>query len=187
MPSASATSFWVISSPPSRPKRIFIIRCSRWGSLLKEFFKSSRSTPPSMSEYTLSASVPITSERSSSLPSQSVFRGSSNETSCRTRDIRRRYISISFSIQREAYVASFMFLSERKEFMALIRPIVPTDTRSSPSMPEPSNFLAMYTTRRRLCSTSAAFAFSSPLSRREILSLSSSCEKGRGSASLPQM
>ena len=32
-----------------------------------------------MSEYTLSASVPITSERSSSLPSQSVFRGSSNE------------------------------------------------------------------------------------------------------------
>ena len=42
------------------------------------------------------------SESSSSLPSQSVFSGSSKLTSVRWALILRRYIRISFSMQREA-------------------------------------------------------------------------------------
>ena len=51
---------------------------------------------------TLSGSVPRMSESSSSFPSQSEDSGSSNETSVRRPAILRRYIRISFSMQREA-------------------------------------------------------------------------------------
>ena len=47
-------------------------------------------------------SVPNTSLSSSSLPSQSVFSGSSKLTSTRLPLFFRRYIRISFSMQREA-------------------------------------------------------------------------------------
>ena len=47
-------------------------------------------------------SVPRMSESSSSLPSQSVLRGSSKLTSARCEPHLRRYMSISFSMQREA-------------------------------------------------------------------------------------
>ena len=62
----------------------------------------SRSTSSSMGRITTSASVPSTSESSSSLPSQSVFRGSSKETSPFRPAFFRRYIKISFSMHREA-------------------------------------------------------------------------------------
>ena len=50
----------------------------------------------------MSASVPRMSESRSSLPSQSVFSGSSKETSPFLAAFFRRYIRISFSMQREA-------------------------------------------------------------------------------------
>ena len=64
--------------------------------------KSSWSTSSSIGRMTVSESVPRTSESSSSLPSQSTLSGSSKLTSCFVRLYRRRYIRISFSMQREA-------------------------------------------------------------------------------------
>ena len=46
-------------------------------------------------------------------------------------------------MQREAYVASLMFLSERKELIALMSPMVPMEMRSSLSTPVFSNFCEM--------------------------------------------
>ena len=63
---------------------------------------SERSTSSSMGRMTTSASVPSTSESSSSLPSQSVFSGSSKDTSPFRPEFFRRYIKISFSMHREA-------------------------------------------------------------------------------------
>ena len=62
---------------------------------------------------TLSGSVPRISLSSSSLPSQSEDSGSSMETSLRRPEILRRCMRISFSIHRDAYVASLTFLSLR--------------------------------------------------------------------------
>ena len=56
----------------------------------------------SMERLTMSGSVPSTSESRSSLPSQSVFSGSSRETSALVRLWRRRNISTSFSMHRLA-------------------------------------------------------------------------------------
>ena len=61
-----------------------------------------RSTSSSMGRITVSSSVPSTSESSSSFPSQSVFSGSSKETSPLRLAFFRRYIKISFSMHREA-------------------------------------------------------------------------------------
>ena len=47
----------------------------------------------------------------------------------------RKYISSSFWMHLEAYVASRIFLSALKVFTALISPIVPMDSRSSCSVP----------------------------------------------------
>ncbi len=63
---------------------------------------SCRSTSSSMGRITVSASVPSTSHSSSSLPSQSVLSGSSRLTSLRWEEFFRRYIRISFSMQRLA-------------------------------------------------------------------------------------
>ena len=46
-------------------------------------------------------------------------------------------------MQREAYVASLMFLSARKVLMALMSPIVPMEIRSSMLMPVFSKRRAM--------------------------------------------
>ncbi len=65
------------------------------------------------------------------MPSQSVLIGSSSETSVFWLAILRMCIRISFSMQRDEYVASLMFRSGRKVLTALIRPMVPMEIRSS--------------------------------------------------------
>ena len=95
------------------------------------------------------------------------------------------YISISFSIQRLAYVASFICFSGLKLFIALISPIVPTDTMSSISMPVLSYFFDKNTTKRRLRSTSVSRASLSPAAKRANASASSSAVNGVGNASVP--
>ena len=79
------------------------------------------------------------------------------------------------------------FCSGLKVLMALISPMVPMEIRSSTPTPVLSNFFAMYTTSRRLCSISSAFA--SWLLRRfpagRSLCASSSEASGAGSTSLP--
>ena len=82
-------------------------------------------------------------------------------------------------------MASFIPRSGQKVPTALMRPIVPIEIRSSIPTLVFSNFLAMYTTRRRLCSIRALFAPSS--GSRESSSLSSSGLSGGGSVSGPQM
>ena len=102
MPSWSATSFWVYSRPPARPKRRVMICFSRGSSRSRAWRRSCRSTSASMGRITRSPSVPRMSERSSSLPSQSVFSGSSKESSAFWAAVFLRYMRISFSMQREA-------------------------------------------------------------------------------------
>lgn len=46
-------------------------------------------------------------------------------------------------MQRDAYVASFMFFSVLNEPIAFISPIVPIDTRSSMPIPVVSNLRAI--------------------------------------------
>ena len=164
-----------------------MMRRSRSGSFFNASFKSSFSTFASTPPYTASLSVPRISERSSSFPSKSVLSGSSKETSLFSFTVRRRYIKISFSMQREAYVASLIFLSVRKELMALMSPMVPMEMRSSASTPVFSNLRERYTTRRRLCSMSFALTSSASLFSSSFFSssASSSGESGSGSASLP--
>ena len=101
------------------------------------------STSVSISLYIISSSVPIISDSSNSLPSQSTLRGSSIDISFLYCVDFRKNISISFSMQRDAYVASFMFLSVLKVFTAFIRPIVPIEIRSSTPVPVDSNFFAI--------------------------------------------
>ena len=78
-----------------------------------------------------------------------------------------------------------MFFSGRKVFTALIRPMVPMEIRSSVLAPGESNFRAIYTTSRRLCSISSFRASSS--SSRASSSASRSFVSGGGSVSLPPM
>lgn len=59
-------------------------------------------------------------------------------------------------------MASFIFLDASKVFTAFMRPIVPMEIRSSTVTPVFSNFLAIYTTSRRLCSIRAERALASP-------------------------
>ena len=102
MPNRSATSFWVSSLPPPSPNRMVMISRSRGLSFATASASIWRSASASMGRMTTSLSVPSTSLSSSSLPSQSVFSGSSKLTSTRLPLFFRRYIRISFSMQREA-------------------------------------------------------------------------------------
>ena len=144
------------------------------------------STSSSMSFEITFSSVPRISDKRSSFPSQSTFNGSSIETSSLSLLLRRRYISISFSMHLDAYVASFMFLSGLKVFIAFISPIVPIEMRSSTPTPVLSNFFAIYTTSLRLCSIRLLLASlsSSPPSF-FITCSSSSIVSGAGSISAP--
>lgn len=54
-----------------------------------------------------------------------------------------RYERIGFSMQREAYVASLIFLLGTKVLTALISPIVPMEIKSSMPIPVDSNFFAI--------------------------------------------
>ena len=71
--------------------------------------------------------------------------------------------------------------------MALIRPMVPMEIRSSRPVDTFSNRRAIYTTRRRLCSTRVCFAPSSPRSSAARAAFSSSPFRGGGRVSLPPM
>ena len=79
-----------------------------------------------------------------------------------------------------------MFLSALNEFIALIRPIVPIETRSSMPIPVFSNFFEMYTTSLKLCSMSIFLLFVSVFIF-EIASASSDGDRGGGSVSGPFM
>ena len=141
----------------------------------------------SMPLFTTSSSVPRISDKSSSFPSQSIFKGSSMDMSFLCCDAFLRNMSISFSIHREAYVASLMFLSGQNVFTALISPIVPIDTRSSIPTPVDSNFFAMYTTSLRLCIIRSSRAFFSSVFKSSNVFCSSSFVNGGGSCSAPFM
>ena len=62
--------------------------------------------------------------------------------SCRRLELLRRYIRISFPMQRLAYVASLMFRSGVNVFTALMSPMVPMEIISSCGTPLLSYFLA---------------------------------------------
>lgn len=89
-----------------------------------------------------------------SFPSLSVPRGHAKRRLCGFLLSDRRCIKISFSIQRAAKVASFVPFPVWKLSIALIRPMVPMEMRSSRSSPVLSNFLTMCATNLRLCSIS---------------------------------
>ena len=80
-----------------------------------------------------------------------------------------------------------IFFPELKVFTALISPMVPMEIRSSMLSPVFSKRLAMYTTRRRLCSMRSLRAASSPLSSAPIAFSSLSFSRGGGRVSLPPM
>ena len=98
---------------------------------------------------------------------------------------RLKYIKISFSIQREAYVASLIFFPVLNVFIAFINPIVPIEIKSSKSIPVFSNFLAIYTTNLKFLSTKICFELLSSSSILESTSISSSAESGGGKVWLP--
>ena len=102
MPSLSATSFCVISSFPERPNLKHIIVFSREFNLSTRLIRISFSLSFSIIEDISLASLPRTSERSSSFPSQSTFSGSSIDISFLSPDYFLKCISISFSIHLEA-------------------------------------------------------------------------------------
>ena len=102
MPSVSATSFWVCSVSWLRPKRSSMMRRSRGDSRPTAPRRAARSALRSSSSPTCGSSLVSTSISSSSLPSVSVFSGSSMLASCRRFELLRRYIKISFSIHRLA-------------------------------------------------------------------------------------
>ena len=101
----------------------------------------------------ISGSVPNISDNNNSFPSQSLFNGSSIDTSPFVLLFFLKNIKISFSIHLDAYVASLIFLSELNVFTPFISPIVPIDIKSSIPIPVFSNFFAMYTTSLRFLST----------------------------------
>ena len=144
------------------------------------------STSSSRRREITSSSVPKMSDSKSSFPSQSTFKGSSMETSIFVLLFRRRYIRISFSMHRDAYVASLIFFTGLKVLIALISPMVPIEIKSSTLTPVLSNFFAIYTTSRRLCSIRsdlASFSSGVPSFSRILASLWLS--SGGGRMSLP--
>ena len=108
------------------------------------------------------------------------------ETSSRVLLVLRRYIKISFSMHLDAYVASLIFFAGLNVLIALIKPMVPMEIKSSTPTLVLSNFFAMYTTRRRLCSIRRDLAsFSPSVPKRASVSVSSAAESGAGSTSAP--
>ncbi len=91
-----------------------------------------------------------------------------------------KYIRISFSMHRDAYVASLMFLLVSYVLIAFISPIVPIDIKSSIPVPVFSNFLAMYTTSLKFLSTSSCRVSLSPCANFFRAFASSSAFKGGG-------
>ena len=69
--------------------------------------------------------------------------------------------------------------------MALIKPIVPMEIKSSTPIPVLSNFFAMYTTKRKFLSIKSAFTATSLFSNRNKASASSSASRGGGKISEP--
>src|SRR5699024_1083827 len=130
----------------------------------------------------ISSSVPKTSDNNNSLPSQSTFRGSSKEISVFNLLLRRRYINISFSIHREAYVANLIFFSGLYVFTRFISLIALVLIKSSILIPVFSNFRAIYTTRRKFRSIKTSRSDLSPCSNNSSNSLSSSIDNGGGKA-----
>lgn len=162
MPSASATSFCVCSFCRFSPNRSSMICFSRGSSFSTARSSVCFSDSCSMPRFTMSGSLPSRSESRSSLPSQSTFSGSSSEISFFSCAVLRRYIRISFSMHREAYVASLILRSTLNVFTALMSPMVPMEMRSSTFTAGDSNFFAMYTTSRRLCVIRGSRAFGFP-------------------------
>ncbi len=119
------------------------------------------------------------------MPSQSTFNGSSMDTSFLSWELFLRCMSISFSMQREAYVASFMFFSGLKVFTAFISPMVPMEIRSSTLAPGLSNFFAMYTTSRRLWVIRGSLAPGTSFFMSSITFCSCSFVRGGGRVSGP--
>ena len=133
-----------------------------------------------------SGSVPNISDRSNSLPSLSLFSGSSIDTSPFILLLFLKNINISFSIHLDAYVASLIFFSELNVFTPFIKPIVPIDIKSSIPIPVFSNFFAMYTTNLKFLSTNICLVCK--LSSSDSLfinSASSSGGNGGGNVWLP--
>ena len=86
----------------------------------------------------------------------------------------------------DAYVASLIFFSGLNVLIALISPIVPMEIKSSTPTPVLSNFFAIYTTRRRLCSIRSFLAsFASPFLRLLIVASYFSGESAAGRISDP--
>ena len=146
-----------------------------------EAFNNDLSTSSSKSLDVISGSVPSISESNNSLPSPSLFNGSSIDTSPFNLLLFLKNINISFSIHLDAYVASFIFLSDLNVFTPFINPIVPIDIKSSNPIPVFSNFFAMYTTSLKFLSTSVCLASKlSSLSNCSIYFCSSSGSNGGG-------
>ena len=80
-----------------------------------------------------------------------------------------------------------MFFSGEKVLTALISPMVPMEIKSSVPALGDSNFLAIYTTSRRLWTISGSRARLSPAEMRAITARSSALLRGGGSVSLPLM
>ena len=102
IPSLSATCFCVCSFRPLSPNLNSIIRHSRSRSFETACKTRLFSSSHSIFLFTVSGSLPRTSHKSSSLPSQSVFSGSSIDTSFFSCDDFRKNIRISFSIHLDA-------------------------------------------------------------------------------------
>ena len=160
---------------------------SRSGRRLTAWSSISRSAVCSRSAPTWFWSEPSTSDSKSSLPSPSVLSGSSMLLSCLRFAAFRRYIRISFSMHRLAYVASLIFFDGSNVLTALISPIVPIEIRSSIDAVGVSNFLAIYTTSRRLCTIRRSLLSSSPRDSPSNVSASSCGVKGAGRVSGPLM
>ena len=120
---------------------------------------------------TVSGSDPSTSDKKQPAPSQSVLSGSSRDSSPLICEVFRIYIKISFSIHREAYVASFMFFSGGKGFDCLLS-VLSCRWRLYPQCPHPPHQIsAQYKpTSRRLWTISPGLTLSSPLLSRSIAS-----------------
>ena len=128
--------FCVFSSPPSRPNRSSMICFSRGDNWCRALNNNFLSTFASMSFVIISSSVPRTSDNNNSFPSQSMFNGSSKETSDRILlFLSANTLKFSFSIHLDAYVANFIFFSGLKVFTAFINPIVPILIKSSILIP----------------------------------------------------
>ena len=185
MPRILATSRWVLRGLPSRPYRHVSIFISF---IFSVFFIARRSFSASIfskiiSETSVSSFVSM-SEKVILLPSLSTPILSSIDTSLRSFFALLKYISTSFSMQRDMYVESLLLLSGRKVFIPFIRPIVPIEIKSSIVFSS-AYFFAICATRRKFRSISIFFAASLPFAYSARYFFSSSFVSGFGNAALP--